>query len=118
MSAWSLVDYLDTGSCIRTILGYCLEGMALHEWDLLADHLLDSTEVFGFVWSEERDCFAFKSGSPCASNTVDVGFRLVWHVVVDNIRQLGYIYSSSSNVGSDKNTINTILKIFKSDLPC
>src|SRR3974390_678382 len=49
----------------------------------------------------KRDGYAFRAGARGAPNAMDIGFSLVWQLVVDNVRNLVHVDTTSGKIGCD-----------------
>ena len=81
-----------------------------------ADQALDGSKVRHLFTIAERDGGAGCAGSAGAADAVDVGFRLVGQVVVDDVGNAVDVDAAAGNVGGDQNGNFVVGKIGQSAL--
>ena len=78
--------------------------------DFLADEALDISEVSTLLCVTKRYRLSARACSPSTTDTVYIGLRLIWEVVVDDEREAVYIDPSSGDISRYEYPYFSILK--------
>ena len=92
-------------------------GVVLAHRNRLVDQLLDAAQIGHLVRLTERDGDAAVSGAAGASDAVHVVFRLVGHVVVDDVRQLADVQTARGDVRRHEHADLALLEAVERVLP-
>src|SRR5579871_3082610 len=79
--------------------------------DPLFDELLDGGQIRGFFWADQGDRVAGNARPARAADAVDVVFRHVRQLEVDDVRQLIYVQAARGDVGGDQDARRARLEV-------
>src|SRR5690606_17491278 len=81
-------------------------------WNLLPRRALDGAQHVSFAWRDEQDSLAFTSSPTGSTDTVHIGFVIIWNVVVDDVTDPLDIKAACGHIGRHKNVEATFLELF------
>src|SRR5262249_21308639 len=76
-----------------------VEVLQFHARDFLADEPLDSVYVAGVLGHHQRECIAGSLHPARPANAMNVVLRMLWHVVVDDVADIGDVQPARGDVG-------------------
>ena len=74
-------------------------------WNFAFHHPLNVAQTRTFIARAQRYCLPFAASSRGPANTVNIGFRNRWHIIIDHQRDLWDINTTSRNIGRDQNML-------------
>lgn len=78
--------------------------MIINDGNLLGDKLFNVTKEFEIIVFTERKSHPTSSCTSSSTNSMDIGFRNIWDIIVDHIFELVDIYPTRGNISSDENS--------------
>jgi hypothetical protein len=87
-----------------------VESFELNALDLGANKTLDGGHVFTVLRDHERKRVAAGLGAARAANAVDVVFRMLWNVKIDDVTDVFDVEPARGDVGGDKDFVTTFAK--------
>jgi hypothetical protein len=70
--------------------------------DFTFDETLDVSQQTFLINANQRYCFTGRTGTTSSADTVDVIFRHIRQIIVDNMRQLVDVDTARGDVGGDQ----------------
>src|SRR6266478_1371368 len=71
--------------------------------DRAAGQLLDVAQIGSFLVAAQRDCGTSRTGARGSADTVNIVFRDVWQLEVDDVRYTFHVDPARRDVGGDEN---------------
>jgi hypothetical protein len=79
-------------------------GASLCQWQRVPQQRFDRAQLITILKGHKTCGSPSHLHSSCPSNTMDIVFRAVWHIIIDHVANIGYIYSPGSNIRRNKNS--------------
>ncbi|STQ45642.1 Uncharacterised protein [Ewingella americana] len=80
-------------------------------WDFTLEQALNVTQQFVFIDTHQRNRFTGGFRTASTANTVNVVFRYVWQLIVDDVRQLVDVQTARRDVSSYQHANAAVFEI-------